>query len=173
METVILGLSGGVDSSVAAELLKREYRVLALYLENGAPGGQEAARAAAARAGIELAVGDVRGAMEESVCAPFAAAYACAGRLPDLSLLPEGQGCIGRLHLLPYFPPGSSELAQAVAALARQGKCVLLAKHGLVAWGQSPAEALAIAEATARYLEGAQYHVSISHRDLSRANTKA
>ena len=50
METVILGLSGGVDSSVAAELLKREYRVLALYLENGAPGGQEAARAAAAAA---------------------------------------------------------------------------------------------------------------------------
>lgn len=32
---------------------------------------------------------------------------------------------------------------------------------------------VAIAEATARYLEGAQYHVSISHRDLSRANTKA
>ena len=80
--------------------------------------------------------------------APFSAAYACAGRLPDLSLLPEGQGCIGSLQLLPYFPPGSSELAQAVAALARQGKCVLLAKHGLVAWGQSPAEALAIAEAT-------------------------
>ena len=32
---------------------------------------------------------------------------------------------------------------------------------------------VAIAEATARYLEGAQYHVSISHRDLSRANAKA
>ena len=64
------------------------------------------------------------------------------------ALLPEGQGCIGSLHLLPYFPPGSAELAQAVASLARQGKCVLLAKHGLVAWGQSPAEALAIAEAT-------------------------
>ena len=32
---------------------------------------------------------------------------------------------------------------------------------------------VAIAEAMARYLECAQYHVSISHRDLSRANTKA
>ena len=86
METVILGLSGGVDSSVAAELLKREYRVLALYLENGAPGGQEAARAAAARAGIELAVEDVRGAMEESVCAPFAAAY-LRGETPNPCVL--------------------------------------------------------------------------------------
>lgn len=75
METVVLGLSGGVDSSVAAELLKREYHVLGLYLENGAPGGADAARAAAERAGIELCVQDVRGAMEQHVCAPFAAAY--------------------------------------------------------------------------------------------------
>ena len=30
---------------------------------------------------------------------------------------------------------------------------------------------VAIAEATARYLERQQYHVSISHRDLPRANT--
>lgn len=75
METVVLGLSGGVDSSVAAELLKREYKVLGLYLENGAPGGADAARAAAERAGIELCVQDVRAAMEQHVCAPFAAAY--------------------------------------------------------------------------------------------------
>ncbi len=32
---------------------------------------------------------------------------------------------------------------------------------------------VAIAEATARYLERQQYHVSVSHRDLPRANTKA
>ncbi len=32
---------------------------------------------------------------------------------------------------------------------------------------------VAIAEATARYLEGQHYHVSISHRDLPRANTKS
>lgn len=75
METVVLGLSGGVDSSVAAELLKKEYHVLGLYLENGASGGVEAAQAAAERAGIELVVEDVRGAMETLVCAPFAAAY--------------------------------------------------------------------------------------------------
>ena len=32
---------------------------------------------------------------------------------------------------------------------------------------------VAIAEATARYLEGQHYHLSISHRDLPRANTKS
>ena len=32
---------------------------------------------------------------------------------------------------------------------------------------------VAIAEATARYLERQQYHVSISHRDLARANKTA
>ena len=62
--------------------------------------------------------------------APFATAYASAGRLLDLSLLPEGQGCIGSLHLLPYFPPGSAELAQAVASLARQGNACCLPNMG-------------------------------------------
>ena len=86
MEKVVLGLSGGVDSSVSAELLKRDYHVLALYLENGAPGGREAAEAAAARAGIELTVEDVRGAMEDCVCAPFAAAY-LRGETPNPCVL--------------------------------------------------------------------------------------
>ena len=51
-----------------------------------------------------------------------------------------------------------------------EGKAQLVISVGCTG-GQH--RSVAIAEATARYLEGAQYHVSISHRDLSRANTKA
>ena len=54
-----------------------------------------------------------------------------------------------------YVAEGKQQLAIAVGCTGGQHRSV------------------AIAEATARYLEGAQYHVSISHRDLSRANTKA
>ena len=75
MKKVVLGLSGGVDSAVAAELLKEEYELLGLYLDTGTPGGAEAARKAADYAGIPLTVEDARQALEDFVCAPFAAAY--------------------------------------------------------------------------------------------------
>lgn len=75
MKKVVLGLSGGVDSAVAAELLKEEYELLGLYLDTGAPGGAEAAQKAADYAGVPLTVWDARQALEEKVCQPFAAAY--------------------------------------------------------------------------------------------------
>ena len=47
MERVVLGLSGGVDSAVAARLLmQRGFEVVALYLDIGT-GGEEAAEQAA------------------------------------------------------------------------------------------------------------------------------
>ena len=75
MRKVLLGLSGGVDSAVAAELLKRDYEVTGLYLSDGRPEGERKARLAAERAGIPLAVRDMRREMEARVCAPFEAAY--------------------------------------------------------------------------------------------------
>lgn len=75
MKKAVLGLSGGVDSAVAAELLKEEYELLGLYLDTGAPGGAEAAQKAADYAGIPLCIEDARQALEELVCEPFAAAY--------------------------------------------------------------------------------------------------
>ena len=75
MQKVLLGLSGGVDSAVAAELLKRNYEVTGLYLSDGRPEGEERARLAAERAGIALAVRDMRRELEKCVCAPFEAAY--------------------------------------------------------------------------------------------------
>lgn len=86
MERVVLGLSGGVDSSVAAELLKKDYEVHALYLENGAPGGLDAARKAAEAAGLPFHALDIRQELEACVCKPFAEGY-LHGQTPNPCVL--------------------------------------------------------------------------------------
>ncbi len=43
---------------------------------------------------------------------------------------------IGRLPLIPYFPPGDTKLAEAVGRAAMQAKAVLLANHGPVVAGK-------------------------------------
>lgn len=80
-EKVVLGLSGGVDSSVAALRLQRAgYEVYPLYLDIGL-GGAESARETAARLGLSLAVRDVSGPLERHVCRKFYDDY-LAGRTP-------------------------------------------------------------------------------------------
>ena len=77
-----LGLSGGVDSAVAAKLLQEHYDVTGLYLDIGLGGsGAADAAAVAERLGIPLEIADIRAQLEERVCAPFAADY-LAGRTP-------------------------------------------------------------------------------------------
>jgi ribulose-5-phosphate 4-epimerase/fuculose-1-phosphate aldolase len=44
---------------------------------------------------------------------------------------------IGRLPLVPYYPPGDESLAEAVGALASKHHAVLLANHGPVVAGNS------------------------------------
>jgi ribulose-5-phosphate 4-epimerase/fuculose-1-phosphate aldolase len=44
---------------------------------------------------------------------------------------------IGKLKVLPYFPPGDAELAHAVAAVASRHHAILLANHGPVVAGSS------------------------------------
>ena len=48
---------------------------------------------------------------------------------------------VGRLPLVPYFPPGDAALAEAVGALAGRHHAVLLANHGPVVAGSSLANA--------------------------------
>ena len=82
-QTVVLGLSGGVDSAAAALLLQRAgYAVVGCYLDIGLGGsGAADAAAVAARLSIPLEIVPIGGALEAQVCAPFAADY-LAGRTP-------------------------------------------------------------------------------------------
>ena len=60
---------------------------------------------------------------------------------------------VGKLPMLPYFPPGDAGLARAVGAIAARHHAVLLANHGPVVSGTSlaaAADAVEELEATAR-----------------------
>ena len=75
-ERVVLGLSGGVDSAVAAELLLRQgYELFPLWLDVGTGAGEEDARAVADALGLSFARADISAELEAHVCRPFAQAY--------------------------------------------------------------------------------------------------
>lgn len=79
---IVLGLSGGVDSAVAAALLvQRGFQVSCVYLDNGV-GDAAPARQAAEQLGLALEIIDIRPALEERVCKPFAEGY-LAGKTPS------------------------------------------------------------------------------------------
>lgn len=79
---LILGLSGGVDSAVAATLLQESYEVHCVFLDIGLGGG-EAAAAAALAEGLKLPFQsvDIREDLEHFVCEDFAQEY-LSGRTP-------------------------------------------------------------------------------------------
>ncbi|MBO5034046.1 MAG: tRNA 2-thiouridine(34) synthase MnmA [Oscillospiraceae bacterium] len=79
---IVLGLSGGVDSALAARLLQEDYTVTGLFLSIGPEAAGEAdARGVAASLGMDFRVMDIAEALEKHVKAPFAADY-LAGRTP-------------------------------------------------------------------------------------------
>ena len=53
---------------------------------------------------------------------------------------------VGQVPLVPYFPPGDRALAEAVRAVSREHRAVLLANHGPVVAGKSLDEAVESAE---------------------------
>jgi ribulose-5-phosphate 4-epimerase/fuculose-1-phosphate aldolase len=83
--------------------------------------------------------------------APDAVAVSCLADLDPADALPAYTAYrvmrIGRLPLVGYLPPGDPGLGDAAAAAApRAGRGLLLANHGLVAWGTDMDEAVAVAE---------------------------
>lgn len=76
MSTVLLGLSGGVDSAVAARLLQRSgYTVRGLYLDIGSAEARADAVKTAEFLGVELDILDISGELERHVCRPFVESY--------------------------------------------------------------------------------------------------
>lgn len=86
-----------------------------------------------------------------------ATALACLADLNEAEPLPPITPYylmrVAPLGVLPYFRPGSSELADAVEQLAARHHCLLMRNHGIIAAGASLSEAVDCAEeleATAR-----------------------
>ena len=72
---------------------------------------------------------------------PLATGFAVARRpIPPLHTGSAEVG--GEVPLVPYAPPGSQALAQAVAALAPRHPALLLANHGVLCWGEDLTQAL-------------------------------
>ena len=87
MSKVVLGFSGGVDSAVSAELLKKQgFQVYGLYLDNTDEAARHSAVTAAEQRGIDLKVLDVKAQLEERVCRPFTEAY-LRGETPNPCIL--------------------------------------------------------------------------------------
>jgi ribulose-5-phosphate 4-epimerase/fuculose-1-phosphate aldolase len=79
----------------------------------------------------------------------FATALACLRRdlePPDV----EGTHLLGRVPLIPYEEPGTSDLCEAVSRGILGRKGVLLQNHGLIAVGANLEQAFIVAEAIER-----------------------
>lgn len=78
---------------------------------------------------------------------PASMALSVAGERPDPALLPETALLLPRLPIVPLHPPGSTDLAAAIAsALTEQPEpfatAVMLERHGAIAVGADPAQAV-------------------------------
>ena len=79
----------------------------------------------------------------------FATALSCLGNdleSPDV----EGKHLLGRVPLIPYEEPGTSDLGDAVSRGILGCKGVLLQNHGLIAVGANLEQAFIVAEAIER-----------------------
>ena len=87
MEKVVLGLSGGVDSAVAARLLQNAgYEVHGLYLDIGTEESRQDAIDTAAFLAVPLEIRSIAAELEMHVCRPFVEAY-LRGETPNPCIL--------------------------------------------------------------------------------------
>ncbi len=90
----------------------------------------------------------------------YSVAVSCLPDLDPRNVLPPITAYavmrVGRLALVPYYPPGDETLAEAVAGLAGKHHALLLANHGPVVAGKSLADAV---YATEELEETAKLHL--------------
>lgn len=84
---VVLGLSGGVDSAVAARLLQQSgFEVFGLYLDIAGEASREDAKSVAEKLGVSITIADIGAELEEKVCRPFVESY-LRGETPNPCIL--------------------------------------------------------------------------------------
>ncbi|MBN1608012.1 MAG: class II aldolase/adducin family protein [Polyangiaceae bacterium] len=72
---------------------------------------------------------------------PHATGFAVSGVRPPTCMVPEMELFCGEVPIAPYMTPGSPEMGEAVAALAPIHNTILMANHGVVAWGKTVEDA--------------------------------
>ena len=96
---------------------------------------------------------------------PYASALSCLSDLNETDALPAYTPYyvmrVGRLPVVPYFPPGDVGLAAAIEATSAQSRSVLLANHGLLVAGTTLDAAAAAAE---EIEQTARLHFTIDDR---------
>lgn len=66
---------------------------------------------------------------------PHATGFAVAGVSPPNCMIPEMEIMCGQIPIAPYLTPGTLEMGEAVGKLADVHNTILMANHGVVAWG--------------------------------------
>jgi L-fuculose-phosphate aldolase len=72
---------------------------------------------------------------------PIATSFAVAGKALDLHLIPEAVIFLGEVPLVPFHPPGSPELAEALVPYLDDYDAVLMENHGVLCWGSDVEQA--------------------------------
>jgi len=72
---------------------------------------------------------------------PYTCSYAFTERLPYPCLSPEAALWMDEIVMLPFYIPGSKELAEAIEYNAQDRHSLILQNHGLITWGKTPEEA--------------------------------
>jgi 3-dehydro-4-phosphotetronate decarboxylase len=97
----------------------------------------------------------------------YSVALSCLDNLPDTDPMPAITPYylmrVSPLAVLPYFRPGSIELAGAVEAAARKHDCMLLRNHGSICLGSTLTEAV---DRTEELEETARLFFTLQNRPL-------
>lgn len=95
---------------------------------------------------------------------PYSTAFAVAEQPLDLPVYPEAAVLLGEVPCAPYAQPGTPAVADSVAPYCRDYRALLLAHHGLVAWGKDLTEAwhrMESAEGYARIIMLSKYIMGV------------